>query len=111
MKTRQAQQMLAALAAGHDPDTGEELPEGGPFNTARLVRAFHLAAVALQRAAAREERPPPGKAGRAWSDQEDHELSAAFDTGTPLRALALAHQRSTGAIKSRLVRLGRLPVA
>jgi hypothetical protein len=33
---------------------------------------------------------------------------AGFDAGTPVAALALAHERSRGAITSRLERLGRL---
>jgi len=50
----------------------------------------------------------PGNAGKSWTEDEDHRLVAAFDAGTPVAALARTHERTTGAINSRLVKLGRL---
>lgn len=73
--------------------------------------ASHLVAVrALDSAAKRAERDNavPGNAGHAWSDNEDKELLAAFDSGTPAKEIALHHGRTQRAIAARLVRLGRI---
>ncbi len=51
---------------------------------------------------------PAGNAGQAWSGDEDNALLQAYDTGTPIRALAEQHGRTQGAITARLVRLGRV---
>lgn len=47
----------------------------------------------------------PPNAGKPWTDQEDERLRAGFLTGDSPQALARAHQRTTGAIKARLIRL------
>lgn len=49
-----------------------------------------------------------GYAGKSWTEEEDQRLLAGFDAGTPVAALARTHERTTGAINSRWVKLGRL---
>jgi DNA helicase-2/ATP-dependent DNA helicase PcrA len=44
--------------------------------------------------------------GLAWSPEEDARLQARFQNGEAIAAMAKAHQRSAGAIKSRLIKLG-----
>jgi hypothetical protein len=51
---------------------------------------------------------PPAQAGKPWSRAEDSELADAFDAGRSIRELAEDHARTEGAIRSRLVRLGKL---
>jgi DNA helicase-2/ATP-dependent DNA helicase PcrA len=48
----------------------------------------------------------PARQGFPWSPDEDIRLHNLFVAGETIRALADAHQRSRGAIRSRLVKLG-----
>lgn len=111
MTPEEAKQIIDVLAAGVDPATGEVLPEDNALNSSHVIRALFIASKALERMMAKPARPSaaaPGKAGKSWSEDEDQRLLAGFDDGTPVATLALAHERSSGAITSRLVRLGRL---
>ena len=111
MTPEEAKQIIDVLASGVDPATGEVLPEDNALNSPHVIRALFIASKALERMAAKPARPSaaaPGKAGKPWSEDEDQRLLAGFDAGTPVAALALAHERSSGAITSRLERLGRL---
>lgn len=51
---------------------------------------------------------PPLRAGHAWTEQEDEKLSWRFQMGVSIEDLALVHQRSCGAIRTELKRLGLL---
>ncbi|MBU9630767.1 hypothetical protein KTE60_15885 [Burkholderia multivorans] len=108
-----ALEIIESLAKGIDPRTGEILSEHGPFNDPSVIRALFEAANALRTAGATSERnvvgkPKPTNAGRAWPLEEDVRLLADFDAGVTLQELARKHGRSTGAIKSRLVKHGRI---
>ena len=48
----------------------------------------------------------PLRQGVAWSEDEDNRLRAAFAGGQRIAAIATAHERTRGAITSRLMRLG-----
>jgi DNA helicase II / ATP-dependent DNA helicase PcrA len=48
----------------------------------------------------------PPRHGRSWSPEEDDRLSTMFLQGASVAAMARAHQRKKGAIRSRLVKLG-----
>ncbi len=48
----------------------------------------------------------PTRAGEPWDEDEDQRLAHAFHAGEPFSQIAETHQRSRGAIVSRLVRLG-----
>jgi hypothetical protein len=52
--------------------------------------------------------PAPARQGKAWSNDEDRRVYDAFIGGTTGDAIAAAHERSLGAIRSRLQRLGLL---
>lgn len=43
-----------------------------------------------------------------WDAEEDQSLVADFESGTPIKDLAQTHQRTEGAIRSRLMKLGKL---
>ena len=51
----------------------------------------------------------PRRVYEPWTRKEDEELLKNFDQGTTLKMLAADHQRSLGAIKPRLLHLGRVP--
>ena len=112
MTPAEAKQIIEVLAGGVDPATGEVLPDDSPLSSPHVIRALFIAAKALElMAAAKPARPAvaaPGNAGKSWTNDEDQRLIAAFDAGTLVAALARTHERTTGAINSRLVKLGRL---
>ncbi len=51
----------------------------------------------------------PRRVYMPWTSDEDDRLVQAHAEGAQLKHLAAAHQRSLGAIKSRLLHLGRIP--
>ena len=110
MSPLEAKRIVEALASGIDPETGDVLPAQSTFNSPQVIRALFVAGKALDRAAKRAERDNslPGNAGRSWSDEEDKELLALFDSGAPVKGIAAKHGRTQGAIAARLVRLGRI---
>ncbi|HRF74164.1 MAG TPA: hypothetical protein PL117_15450 [Accumulibacter sp.] len=110
MSPLEARKIIDALANGIDPETGEILPEQSTFNNPQVIRALFVAAKALDNAERRAERDNslPGNAGRPWSDLEDQQLLALFDTGKPFQEITARHGRTPGAIAARLVRLGRI---
>jgi len=108
MTPQEALTLVEVLAAGRDPATGAELPEDSPFNHPRVIRALYIATQAMAHWAERQSRAGPSQAGKPWPPEEDDRLAAAFDSGIDVAALARAHDRTEGAIRSRLVRLGRL---
>lgn len=113
MLPQRALQIVQQLANGIDPSTGEVLSADSPFNQPDVIRALNLASSVL-RAQGPETAAKPGpktrpvNAGRSWSPEEDAELLAGFDAGTVPRELAAKHGRTNGAIRSRLVKHGRI---
>ena len=115
MTPAEAKQIIEVLAGGIDPATGEVLPDDSPLSSPHVIRALFIAAKALElMAAAKPARPAaaaPGNAGKPWAENEDQRLIVAFDAGTLVAELARTHERTHGAINSRLIRLGRLQVS
>ncbi|CAM2163163.1 hypothetical protein BC2230_120091 [Burkholderia cepacia] len=111
--TMNALEIVESLAKGIDPLSGEILSEHGSLNDPTVIRALFEAANALRTAAATchqnvEASPKPSNAGHAWPPEEDTRLLANFDAGVTPEELARKHGRTTGAIKSRLVKHGRI---
>lgn len=100
--------ILRALADGRHPLTGEPLPEESCYQSAKVLRALLAGIDALEKAAKRKSRVLPAAAGKSWSAEEDESLAGDFDGGTSIEELAQNHQRTQGAIRSRLIRLGKL---
>ena len=110
METFEALQIIESLADGVDPYTGEVFPEDSPYQNRQVVRALFMALRALERPKARQqrERRSPENAGNPWDHAEDEMLCQRFASGTTIRQLAQDHERTEGAIQSRLKRLGKL---
>ncbi len=109
MNQEQARTLIAALADGFDPDTGDALPVDSVCQRPAVIRALYLAAQALAAGGAMAAAPArelPRQAGKPWSQEEDEALAAAFKAGSSAGELAEAHCRTRGAIAARLVRLG-----
>jgi len=102
--------IVAALADGINPHTGEEFPADSPYQTVDIVRALLLASRALEartKAQSRNTRAP-ANAGKRWTADEDAKLLARFDAGDSVSELARAHGRTPAGIQARLERHGRL---
>ena len=108
--------VLESLANGIDPQTGATIPYDA-FHSADTVRALFTATTLLKSAeTARSTRRPREtgaltSAGAAWSAEEDARLGREFDGGMTTAQIALQHGRTSGAITSRLVKLGRIDPA
>lgn len=111
MKELKALEIVRALADGIDPHTGEVFPADSPYQNAQTVRALFTAIAALEAAAKRKERKRnlPERAGSPWDDEESKLLIKRFDDGATINEIAREHKRTTGAIKSQLVKLDKIP--
>lgn len=110
MEQNQALELIRSLAAGTDPLTGEAFAADHICHQVDVVRALSLAAEALQRAASAQKKNQglPASTGKPWTPEEDQALVAAFDSGSTIKQLAAAHLRTNGAVRSRLMKLGKL---
>jgi LmbE family N-acetylglucosaminyl deacetylase len=110
MEPQKALEIITHLADGIDPHTGEVLPATSPYQHPDTVRALYAAIKALehQREANRRQKDLPANAGNPWTEEEEQRLVAGYDDGTSIKDLAAKHQRTEGAIKARLARLGKI---
>ena len=108
-ETDTALRIVSSLAEGHDPGTGEALPRDHVFQQPDVIRAMAMAVSALQGYARRQpwNARMPSRVGLTWTESEEQHLLLAFDAGATIAALAARHERTTVAIVSRLVKLGR----
>lgn len=105
MKYSDAIRILEGLADGIHPVTGEVLPDDAPTNTPSVIRSLFVAIRAIEARKIIE-----GRAGQPWTSEEDEQLALAFDANASLQQMSIEHGRSRGAIRSRLIKLGRLVV-
>lgn len=110
MDEQQATAILKSLATGSHPFAGCPLEDPAVLQVPDVVQALQLGADALasRGRAGRRQAALPRNAGRTWSADEDARLLAAFDGGTPVAALATAHERTRAGIEARLIKHGRL---
>ncbi len=110
MEEREALEIVRALAEGIDPYTGEVLGDESPYQNARTVRALFCAIGALEAAAKRKERKKrlPERAGERWEEDESKLLIKRFEEGAGIGEIAKEHKRTAGAIRSQLVKLGKV---
>jgi len=113
MNASEALTILRPVAEGIDPGTGEAYPDTSPLQRAPLVRALIVAVSALEadEERARRRERLPANTGVPWSEKEDAELGRAFDEGGTIERLAATHKRTVGAIRARLLMLGRMTAA
>ncbi len=118
MEHTRAVDVIKSLAAGIDPFTGEVFQAGSTLQNPEVVRALFIAVAAMEGKSVKAEKPgrprdpaQPSAAGKAWSPDEEAQLATEFDGGLSEKDLAAKHQRTLGAIRYRLVKLGRLDPA
>lgn len=106
MDLHRAKELLASLADGVAPLTGEVLPNESVCNKAEIVRAFHCILNALPN---KPQRPKPENTGKPWTEDDDAALCRMYDAGSTKKEIWAYFKRSEGGIVSRLVRLGKIP--
>lgn len=120
MEKTETLHILRTLASGVDPQTGVEIPLNSPYRHIKTTRALLTAVKELEgqqtsytpdelfapQACHTRGKIKPPLAGSPWSPLEDQELREEYDKGLSIAAMAKIHQRTQGAISSRLLRLG-----
>jgi len=108
MEISRALEIIGHLAQGKNPYTSQELPETSPFHQEETKKALHLALDGVKVLGHKMKRAAelPTNSGKPWVASEDQELIRAYKCGHHIHELAKKHQRTEGAITSRLVKLG-----
>lgn len=109
MTNERALEILRTLADGVDIQTGQPLPADAQLNQPDAIRALFVAIKALEapiKKEAAKEKARPSMAGGKWEEEEAAHLIEAFEAGSSIEDLAAAHQRTKGAIRSRLIKMG-----
>jgi len=110
MEPGKALEILQDLSDGIDPHTGEIFPSDSPYQHPDTVRALFKAINALARIQERSKREKalPENAGKPWNAEADALLAQQFDSGVSFKELSKDHKRTDGAIKARLIKLGKM---
>jgi hypothetical protein len=104
MERQQVITILESLANGADPAAFQN-----PDSVLALLAASEM--LKQNEEGARVTKSKFTAAGTPWSAEEDARLAAEFDGGMTIAQIALQHQRSSGGITARLVKLGRIDPA
>ena len=104
MDKKEIIQILEALAGGVDPVSGEVFPADSPYQNVEVTRALFHALEAVK--GAKAKKPLPERQGEKWTEQEDQQLTEGFNKEVKVAELANTHQRTLGAIRSRLRKIG-----
>lgn len=108
MDLRRAKELLATLADGVDPLTGQVLPEDDSCNQVEIVRAIYTVLRALNEMLQGPEEGQTENAGKPWTQEDERLLCRMFDAGSGEEELCAQFKRTPGAIAARLVRLGKI---
>ena len=93
--------IIQTLASGIDPTTGEVFPPDSPYQNIDIVRALFHAARIIE-----ESKELPQNAGTPWTEDEHIKVINDYKNGVTISQIAKDHQRTTGAIRSRLRKAG-----
>jgi DNA-binding CsgD family transcriptional regulator len=109
MDADEAAWFLELLAAGIDPHTGKRLGGDSLLSTPDTVRALRAGVISLRGGPPRQHlRDRMAQAGKAWHTAEEDTLTREFESGANMAEIASAHGRTPGAIRSRLIRMGKI---
>ena len=101
MNIERAKSIIAALADGIDPTTGELLPDEHVCCKPEVLRAFY--AVLGENT---EKAKKYKNSGKPWKPAEDYILRHMFEHGTKKSEIQKYFERSPGSIDARLEKLG-----
>jgi hypothetical protein len=105
MENSKATQILEALANGIDPISGEVLPSEHFLQHPDIIRSLFLASQVMKGKITKIKGHRLNEGAR-WTNEEDEQVKNEFQNNIPVAEIAKAHQRSYGAIRSRLIRHG-----
>ena len=108
MDIQRAKNILEVLADGINPITGELLPMIDSCNQVEVVRALHTVLKELKEEKPKQKNPLVENAGKPWSKEEEENLCRMFDEGRSQGEIARQLKRTRGAIKARLVAMGKI---
>ncbi len=110
METKRAIEIIQRLADGVSPYTGEIMENDSVFQNPETVRALYTAMELMKHQESRKERQrsAPGNTGNAWTTEEDARLVDEYDRGMDITTIAKTHERTSWAIQSRLLKLGKI---
>jgi hypothetical protein len=115
MELQRVISILESLGHGIDPSAGTaiscEALQPDDVRNALLAAGAILRNPVPTTTLSPAPRPRPAAAGARWTDAEDAQLCSEHESGMAIPEIARQHQRSRGAITSRLVHLGRLDPA
>lgn len=125
MELEKSIEMLDALAQGIDPVTGEVLPNTSPYNNVEITRALFIVTGYIKdlpkskkpkKSVAEKQQENisnglPKNAGLSWTDEEREQIKRAFQQGSSSTEIAESHERTDGAIRSELKKLGLIEKA
>ena len=104
MDINRAKEIIAALADGVDPTTGEVLPDNSVCNKGEVVRAFYAVLNHLDEK--KSKKNMPANAGKPWSKEDEYLLVDLYQSGTSKKDICNTLHRTATGIAARLVRLG-----
>lgn len=108
MDIERAKELLTALSDGVNPLTGEVLPESDCCNQVEIVRALNAVLRFIDDHTQKTNRRLPENAGSPWTKEDEEILCRMYDSGCTRKEICNYFKRSTGAITSRLVKLGKI---
>ncbi len=103
-----AKELLAALADGVNPITGEVLSERDSCNQVEIVRALHTVLKKLDSVLEGPKQLRLENAGKPWTKGDEEILCRMFDTGCTPKEISNQLGRTNGAIAAKLVRLQKI---
>ena len=99
-----AKEIIAALADGVNPITGEVLPTDSVCNNADVVRAFYTVLSNIDPIV--KKKVTQENAGKPWSEEDDELLEKMLKEGARKKDLQEYFKRSSSSINARFARLG-----
>lgn len=112
MTPDEAKAIIELLLEGVNPVTCKAISRDSVLDEPEVLRALFIASNALSGSfSSRSSGAKPRRSGEPWGDDEDDKLLRAVEEGVSIDALAIEHQRSIGAITSRLAKYDRVPTS
>ncbi len=110
MDLKRAYEIISALADGHSPFTGEVFANDSVYQNSDTIRALYTAMEVLSAKikSGDKKRALPENAGKPWEELEITKLEQEFDQGMNIYDIAAAHNRTSWAIRQRLIKQGKI---
>lgn len=104
MDINKAKEIIATLAEGIDPTTGEVLPDNSVINKGEVICAFYTILTHLDEKKAKKNMPE--NAGKPWAREDEDLLTSLYRAGASKKELCATLRRTETGIAARLVHLG-----